>query len=77
MTALGLGVNPDAFTRRIRRGEKLADGIEDDFELIVTVIFQSADRGTVFSILASRQARTCVTTNSCRRRIKASGKLYL
>ena len=38
-----LGVKSDAFAGRIRRGEKLADGIEDDFELLVVVVFQNTD----------------------------------
>ena len=43
-----LGVEPDAFARRIRRGEKLADGIKDNFELLVVVVFENTDLASQF-----------------------------
>ena len=45
---LVFGVEADAFARRIRRGEKLADGIKDNFELLVVVVFENTDLACQF-----------------------------
>jgi len=41
-------VEPDAFTWRIGRGKELADGIEDDFELLIVAVFQGTDLADEF-----------------------------